>query len=161
MTRLGERTVRGTLDRLDRRGLLVLHIRGRASTDPARRRANLYRLPDPAALPHSIHIPVPGDPVYGTHGQVYGTPRDPAVGTPARSMGRTAPQPAEQEETAMVTVTISASDPETLAATLAALQRDPAVAVRPEPEQPPATPRLSVVRDTGTSSAPRRRSRGT
>ena len=46
------------------------------------------------------------------------------------------------EEPAVVTVTISATDPEALAAAINALRRDPALAVQPEPQQSSTPPRL-------------------
>jgi hypothetical protein len=128
---LGERATKSALGSLRGRGLLVLHRRGTAATSPDRRRANVYLLPTPGAL--AAHRGVP----YTPRGLTYGTPTRPmqTYGTPQPSHS--------QEETAVVTLTISASDPGALAAAIDALRRDSKVAVQPEATEAP--PRLSVV----------------
>jgi hypothetical protein len=129
-TGIGERSVRTTLDRLHRRGLLVLEVAGRSGGDVSRRRAGLYRLPDTAAMETSYLYR--GTRSMGPPAQVYGTPTDSAPGTPAQVYGT--PRPSNsQEETAVVTLTISATDPEAIAAAIDALRRNnPTVAVEPE-----------------------------
>ena len=88
----------------------------------------------------------------GTPAQVYGTPTESAPGTPAQVYGT--PHASEpQEETAMVPVTISATDPDAIAAAIDALRRNPTVAVEPERSDPPP---LSVL-PGGRSDAARRR----
>lgn len=142
-TGLGERTVRTTLDRLHRRGLLVLEVRGRAGGDVSRRRAGLYRLPDAEAMETAYLYR--GTRSMGPPAQVYGTPGQTAPGTPAQVYGTpTNHKTTDDEETAVVTVTISATDPDALAAAIDALRRsNPAVAV--EPGQAQRGP-LSVIR---------------
>jgi hypothetical protein len=74
---LPERTVRTALSHMHETGLLVLAIPGRASSDPAKRRANLYKLP----VAEVIRIPVPASGSMGQRTQVYGTPGAGPVGT--------------------------------------------------------------------------------
>lgn len=150
-TGLGERTVRTTLDRLHRRGLLVLEVAGRAGGDVARRRAGLYRLPQPEALETSYLYR--GTRSMGPPAQVYGTPDESGPGTPAQVYG-TPRHPNSQEETAVVTVTISANDPDALAAAIDALRRNnPTVAVEPEREQRAPLSVIPGGRDTRRRSA--------
>jgi hypothetical protein len=141
-TGLGERTVRTTLDRLHRRGLLVLEVPGRSGGDAARRKAGLYRLPDTAALETSYLYR--GTRSMGPPAQIYGTPAESTTGTPAQVYGTPTDHNNSDEETAVVTVTISATDPDALAAAIDALRRNnPTVAVEPESATQRST--LSVI----------------
>jgi hypothetical protein len=152
-TGLGERTVRTTLGRLDRRQLLVLEVPGKAAGETSRRRAGLYRLPDPATLETAYLYRETRS--VGPLAQVYGTSGDPTPGTPAQIYG-TPGQPALEEETASVTVTISTTDPDALAATIDALRRsNPAVAIQPDLR---GAPLLSLVGGGRRAPTPRRRS---
>jgi hypothetical protein len=152
-TGLGERTVRTTLDRLGRRQLLVLEVPGKAAGDASRRRAHLYRLPDPAALDSSYLYR--GTRSVGPPAQVYGTPGESTPGTPARVYG-TPEQPPSHEKPATVTVTISTADPDALAATIDALRRsDPAVAIQRDRS---GAPLLTLVGGDRRTGGTRRRS---
>jgi hypothetical protein len=77
-TGLGEKAVRGCLDRLDDRGLLVLKVRGRRGKPggPRKPMANAFQLPDPKALRSLIPVPASG-----------------SVGPAPRSVG---PEPSEE-----------------------------------------------------------------
>jgi hypothetical protein len=114
-TGLSERVVRDALDRMHGDGLLVCEVRGKP--DPAKRRASLYRLPDPGA----IHIPVPVNGSMGPPPQVYGTSEVDGVGTCEQVYGTS---DTTEDEDAMVTLTIRAADPNKLAAAIRALGRD-------------------------------------
>ncbi len=138
---MGERTIRTTLERLERKRLLTLAVPGRPGATQQARRAALYLLPTEEALAQYLYR---GTRSMGPPAQVYGTPTNERRGTPAQVYGTPTNHNNPTEETAVVTVTIRATDPATLAATLDALRRDPAVAVQAEPERP-APPRLSLV----------------
>lgn len=135
---LGERSVRNALVRLDRRGLLVQQDPGKSSAEAGRRRAALYSLPTEEAMQSAYQYRETRS--VGPPAQVYGTPTNHTNGTPSQIYG-TPTNHNSDEEPAMVTVTISATDPDSLAAAIDALRRDPAVAVRSE--TPPT--RLSSV----------------
>lgn len=87
-TGYGERAVKNALRRLTERQMLTRTDPGRAGGPEAkRRRAALYRIPDPEALAAAdLHL-YPETGSVGPPRQVYGTPLDPSAGTPARSMG--------------------------------------------------------------------------
>ncbi|MCZ2804333.1 hypothetical protein O2W18_04395 [Modestobacter sp. VKM Ac-2983] len=128
---LGERTVRNSLARLNRRGLLVQVDPGRSSAQSGRRRAALYLLPSEEAMQNAYQYRETRS--VGPPAQVYGTPTNSTRRTPAQVYGTPTNDITIEEEPAVVTLTISATDPEALAAAISALRRDPAVAVRPEP----------------------------
>ncbi|WP_409330386.1 hypothetical protein [Trujillonella humicola] len=152
-TRLGERTVRTTLDRLNQRQLLVLEVPGKPGGDASRRRAHLYRLPDATALESSYLYR--GTRSVGPPVQIYGTPGEAVPGTPGQVYG-TPGQSTFQAEAAMVTVTISATDPDALAATIEAIRRsNPAVSIQPDQR---GAPLLSVVDGEGQGASTRQRS---
>lgn len=184
LTGLTEKAVRCTLDRLNRRGLLVLEVRGRRGPEGSTaRRAALYRLPTAEALapaylyrgtrsvgpspqvcrPLAPTVLGPSRQVYRplaplalgpssapnpaavieaapTPAQVCGAPSAPAApqaaadSTPSTELDSTDPDP---EAPPVVTLTITASDPEQLAAALDALRRNPTLDVRPAEKDRP------------------------
>lgn len=142
-TKLGERTVRNALLRLDDRGLLTLAEAGKPGT--YKPRANLYRL---GLLPV---VPVPVNGSVGRLAEICGTPSDDELGTPTlagqRSVGPP-PLPLAAEQTQegahMVTLTLSAANAEELARALALIRRETAVDVRTEVEEPVGTSRANV-----------------
>jgi hypothetical protein len=138
--------VRSALRGLARRGLLTRERPGNAR----RRLAALYRLHPPPAPAVHIHpktelcgqstknyVHIPG----GTSAQGY-------VDMPPCADPNLRPDP--EEPPLAVTVTITAPDPDALAAALDALRREQAVAVQPQP------PQLAVLPGGRTDGAPRR-----
>jgi len=106
--------LRTTLARLEERQLLVLAEHGRPGAGRSGR-ANLYRLPreDHAALAPYLY-PETGSVVPAA--QVCGAPARPEVGAPPQVCGAPLP-PAPRQEPHVVTVTITASDPDTVTIT--------------------------------------------
>jgi len=165
-TGLGERRARTTLDRLDRRGLLPLSIRGRAAEKAQSRRAGLYKLPDlTAGVPTYLYRGTRSMGHPGLSGaRSMGHPDDPAAdtaGTPRQVYGTPGPPPSTpthptEQEPAVVTVTISAPDAASLAAALDALRREP-VAVAAEVSPPMLTVLSGGERDTGEGRPQRSR----
>ncbi|WP_345037397.1 hypothetical protein [Georgenia daeguensis] len=121
-TGLGERTVRTTLAALDDRGILRLEVPGRGGAE-GKRRAGLYQLPTADVMADAYLYRETRS--MGHPAQVYGTPRDASAGTPAQVYGT----PDTEGTTTMVTLTLTAADPEQLALALAAITRDPGVQV--------------------------------
>ncbi len=97
-TGYGERAVKNALRRLTERQLLTHTDPGRAGGPEAkRRRAALYRIPDPEALvAAALHL-YPETGSVGPPRQVYGTPPDSSAGTRARSMGPVADRDQEEQ----------------------------------------------------------------
>jgi hypothetical protein len=153
-TGLGLTALRSTLKRLDQTGLLVLAEAGRAGGPSARkRRANLYRIAGadtPALAPYlyrgtrSVVPPtqICGAPPADAHGaqhQICGAPQEPT---------RPTPETDTEQETNVITLTLSSKDPQDLADAIAALGRTGQVQVT---KQEPSLPENVVpIRGTGT-----------
>lgn len=123
---LGERTVRDTLAALVRRDLLTLAVRGQAARTAKFQRANLYRLPTPAAVHTYLYRETRS---MGRSAQVYGTPAVRPAGTSAQVYGTT--DPPDEEGSPMITVTrdpdgrlILSAPPDVLERAVAAMQSD-------------------------------------
>jgi hypothetical protein len=108
-TGLNLSALRTTLTKMDRRGLLTLAERGRPGGPAAdRRRANLYRLPNPAALHPYLYRETRS---VVPPAQFCGAPEISGVGAPVSSVV----PPHDDQEDNVVTLTIRAHDPEALA----------------------------------------------
>lgn len=148
-TGLSERTTKTTLTALDRAGILHVEIRGGAKIKDTngklteRRKASLYRLPDPAAVALYLYRET----------RCYGTPRpgdmgpleSPALGHPHRSYGT------PTEETMPETVSLTGT-PEALARAIQLLaeQRVPVDTAPVSDGTPAVDRRLRVVADRET-----------
>lgn len=83
-TGLGERSTKNALDKLQRRGLLILEVRGKSGATEGKRRANLYALPASGTLPSMCR----GTRPMGPPAHTYGTPAEVVpMGPPAIPMG--------------------------------------------------------------------------
>ncbi len=126
-TGLGSKVVRNALVRLDLLGLLTLAEAGRPGGPAARRaRANLYRLPDPGRAAAYLYRETRS---VGPPAQFCGPPGLSPVGPPAQSCGpplldTTATTTEPEESPNMITLTLTASDPEELASALALLRKE-------------------------------------
>ncbi len=125
-TGLGPKSVRKALVRLDRLGLLTLAEAGRPGGPAARRaRANLYRLPDPGRAAAYLYRETRS---VGPPAQFCGPPGLSPVGPPAQSCGPplldTTATTEPEESPSMITLTLTASDPEELASALALLRKE-------------------------------------
>lgn len=140
-TGLGLTALRTALHRLDERGLLVLVEKGRPRGPAAKQkaRANVYGLPTLSALRSAFRpIGVPEDGSVVPPAQICGAPSPETSGAPPQLFG--APSPATDPEAQMVTLTLSAPDPEQLAAALALVRREVDVHVQATRAEPAALP---------------------
>ncbi len=125
-TGLGPKSVRKALVRLDRLGLLPLAQPGRPGGPAARCvRAGLHRLPDAKQVATFLYRETRS---VGPPAQFCGPPSLSPLGPPASSVGPPSPDTAatsqSQKGSHMVTLTLTATDPEELASALALLRKE-------------------------------------